>query len=258
KSEPVCGNEIVEVGEECDCGFKNRCQDQCCYDASYSSNHKRCKLRPNAKCSPTQGDCCSKNCHFFPAYKICSLENSCLREITCTGEDPLCPIKDSKYFKTNISECNLNSKLCADGNCIGSICEKFNMTQCILSGDIYDKNIDRSVHCRLACKGELTQNICMDSFEMKELVEKITKEKFIFQTGSMCMNGLGYCDVNNRCKPFEAKGPLFKIVFFIFNEKTLEVYDFLNENTASISAIFLVVLGLILTFKLIACLFYSK
>ena len=37
--------------------------------------------------------------------------------------------------------------------CSGSICEKYNMTQCYLEGDLKDKNQDKSVLCHLACYG---------------------------------------------------------------------------------------------------------
>ncbi len=39
---PLCGNMIVEEGEECDCGFLEECQEKCCYSAD---SDRKCELR---------------------------------------------------------------------------------------------------------------------------------------------------------------------------------------------------------------------
>uniref|UniRef100_A0A8C2KYY6 ADAM metallopeptidase domain 9 n=1 Tax=Cyprinus carpio TaxID=7962 RepID=A0A8C2KYY6_CYPCA len=52
-SAPFCGNKLVDVGEECDCGSEEECEkDLCC-------EPKTCKLRSGAQCA--YGVCC-KNC----------------------------------------------------------------------------------------------------------------------------------------------------------------------------------------------------
>lgn len=47
--QPICGNGLVEPGEECDCGYSDQCRDQCCYDANQPDN-KKCKLKPYKVC----------------------------------------------------------------------------------------------------------------------------------------------------------------------------------------------------------------
>lgn len=47
--QPICGNGMVEPGEECDCGYSDQCRDQCCYDANQPDN-KKCKLKPGKAC----------------------------------------------------------------------------------------------------------------------------------------------------------------------------------------------------------------
>ncbi len=47
--QPICGNGLVELGEECDCGYSDQCKDECCYDANQPDNRK-CKLKPNKVC----------------------------------------------------------------------------------------------------------------------------------------------------------------------------------------------------------------
>lgn len=47
--QPICGNGLVEQGEECDCGYFDQCRDECCYDANQPED-KKCKLRPGKRC----------------------------------------------------------------------------------------------------------------------------------------------------------------------------------------------------------------
>lgn len=47
----MCGNKVVEEGEECDCGWDDECTEQCCNpQSSDSSGPKGCTLKPNAAC----------------------------------------------------------------------------------------------------------------------------------------------------------------------------------------------------------------
>ncbi|KAK0067743.1 disintegrin and metalloproteinase domain-containing protein 10 [Biomphalaria pfeifferi] len=61
-----CGNGIRENEEQCDCGYENYCEDKCCY-AMGTTEGQQCKLKGDAKCSPTAGPCCNTNCTFISA-----------------------------------------------------------------------------------------------------------------------------------------------------------------------------------------------
>lgn len=52
----ICGNGVVEPGEECDCGWEEDCKDTCCYpQRRYPPvDETPCHLTPNALCSPSQ------------------------------------------------------------------------------------------------------------------------------------------------------------------------------------------------------------
>lgn len=52
---PVCGNNFVEPGEQCDCGLKENCKNPCC-------NPETCMLFANATCAT--GKCCDLNVSF--------------------------------------------------------------------------------------------------------------------------------------------------------------------------------------------------
>lgn len=47
--QPICGNGMVEQGEECDCGYSDQCKDECCFDANQPEG-KKCKLKPGKQC----------------------------------------------------------------------------------------------------------------------------------------------------------------------------------------------------------------
>ncbi|XP_021025961.2 disintegrin and metalloproteinase domain-containing protein 26A-like [Mus caroli] len=78
----MCGNNLVEEGEECDCGNSESClQDPCC-----SSD---CVLKPGAKCA--FGLCC-KDCQFLQTGTVCRQEkNECDLPEWCNGTSGECP-----------------------------------------------------------------------------------------------------------------------------------------------------------------------
>ena len=50
---PFCGNGLVEEGEECDCGFENDCEDQCCnpkLEDGKGDPNVECTLKGNFQC----------------------------------------------------------------------------------------------------------------------------------------------------------------------------------------------------------------
>lgn len=52
----LCGNGVVEEGEECDCGWEEDCSDSCCFPQRRYQSDKEppCKLTPGSVCSPSQ------------------------------------------------------------------------------------------------------------------------------------------------------------------------------------------------------------
>ena len=51
--QPLCGNQIREENEECDCGFPDDCEklkDFCCEPASEEDRNVGCRLKPSSQC----------------------------------------------------------------------------------------------------------------------------------------------------------------------------------------------------------------
>ncbi|XP_060549485.1 disintegrin and metalloproteinase domain-containing protein 28 [Pantherophis guttatus] len=104
-SPPVCGNDFVEEGEECDCGSPKECKNECCDAAT-------CKLKPGAKCG--HGECCEK-CQLKRAGAVCrAVKHDCDLPEMCTGQSAQCPLD---RFRINGHPCQNNQGYCYMGKC---------------------------------------------------------------------------------------------------------------------------------------------
>src|SRR5882762_5751830 len=80
----MCGNGIVEAGEDCDPG--KGVNSTCCDSAT-------CKFTAGSVCDPTSSQCCTSQCTFAPATQVCrpSKDSQCDIAETCTGNSSACP-----------------------------------------------------------------------------------------------------------------------------------------------------------------------
>ncbi|CAM4702089.1 unnamed protein product [Lepidochelys olivacea] len=102
---PVCGNNFVEKGEECDCGTPEECTNICCEAAT-------CKLKLNAKCG--FGECC-ENCQIKKAGTLCRpIKHDCDLPELCTGQSHQCPVD---RFRVNGYPCRDGQGYCYMGKC---------------------------------------------------------------------------------------------------------------------------------------------
>ncbi|CAF1609554.1 unnamed protein product, partial [Adineta ricciae] len=106
----VCGNGIVEIGEDCDCGLNKSCVsvEACC-------NPRTCQFYSGAEC--LSGACCS-GCKLLPAgYPCRASRNTCDTPEVCDGTSAQCP--DDDNFKDG-SSCQDDSGTCFHGTCSGA------------------------------------------------------------------------------------------------------------------------------------------
>ena len=103
----MCGNGIVEEGEDCDPGVNSN--SSCC-DAS------TCRFRNGAVCDPDSSPCCTDSCAFAPSTQVCrpSKDDRCDSEERCTGDSAQCP---QDVFAPNGQSCGDGSLACATGTC---------------------------------------------------------------------------------------------------------------------------------------------
>ncbi|XP_004685281.1 PREDICTED: disintegrin and metalloproteinase domain-containing protein 28 [Condylura cristata] len=104
-STPICGNQLVEMGEDCDCGTPEECTNICC-DA------KTCKIKARFQCA--LGECCEK-CQFKKAGVVCrSTKDECDLPEMCDGKSGICP---DDRFRVNGFPCQNGKGYCLMGSC---------------------------------------------------------------------------------------------------------------------------------------------
>jgi disintegrin and metalloproteinase domain-containing protein 10 len=231
-----CGNKIVEIGEECDCGFNDEeCRDRCCYprivseyDLSLNASAKGCSRRKGTECSPSQGPCCDpNNCLFVPtkSRSKCREESECSWSSTCNGTSSECPDSKPREDKT---KCNNGTQLCLAGECAGSICLIWNKTECFLSS--LQSRYDKRRLCELACQDGNDPSTCRSTSEFASQFG-LPKGGISLRPGAPCDNFQGYCDVFLKCRAVDADGPLVRLKNLLLDKETLHTLkQYVIEN----------------------------
>ncbi|KAJ3393126.1 hypothetical protein HDU92_007957 [Lobulomyces angularis] len=169
----ICGNGIVEVNEECDCG-QNCDINKCC--------GTDCKFISPAVCDQSTQECC-ENCQFKPAGAICrSSLDMCTLNQTCTGKEAFC---HKSAILTNGVTCipsgapnNAKNTICASGVCTS---RDLQCAGAIETG--FSKTIK-------ACKNK--ENSCVLECETEGGSCIELNDNFL--DGTACLGG-GYCEV---------------------------------------------------------------
>ncbi|MEQ2251453.1 Disintegrin and metalloproteinase domain-containing protein 10, partial [Ilyodon furcidens] len=212
--QPICGNGLVEPGEECDCGYSDQCRDLCCYDANQPDN-KKCKLKPNKVCSPSQGPCCTPECSYKGRSEKCREESECAHQGMCSGISAQCPTSEPK---ANFTACHGETQVCLNGGCSGSICEKYGLEACTCASQ---DGKDETELCHVCCMEKMNPNTC-SSTGSERLARFFNKKVTTLPAGSPCNDFKGYCDVFMKCRLVDADGPLARLKKAIFNPELYE------------------------------------
>lgn len=215
---PICGNLIVDGQEECDCGYEDQCNDQCCDAAT-------CLLTSQAmQCSPSQGPCCTSQCQFAQySATPCRTQSECSNASYCTGYMAGCPASQPKADGT---ECNEHTQVCETGECQKSICTKFGLEECFCA-NAESTELDEA--CHLCCQSPNSSATCLSSRDIpamqnhvdmygKDAQEGTTDVKVLYQMpGAPCNDYQGYCDVFYKCRNVDSNGPLSRLTNAILN-----------------------------------------
>uniref|UniRef100_A0A8B9HTI0 Disintegrin and metalloproteinase domain-containing protein 10 n=1 Tax=Astyanax mexicanus TaxID=7994 RepID=A0A8B9HTI0_ASTMX len=212
--QPICGNGLVEPGEQCDCGYSDQCKDECCHHANKPEGTK-CTLKEGAKCSPSQGPCCTAKCGFKGSDEKCRNVSECAEEGMCNGVSAQCPTSTPKK---NFTACHSETQVCINGVCTGSICERFDLEMCTCA---VEEGQDETELCHICCMEKGKPNTCRStgSAEWSSFFDKKVRT---LQPGSPCNDFKGYCDVFMKCRLVDADGPLARLKKAIFNPELYE------------------------------------
>lgn len=102
----MCGNGIVEAGEDCDPGTGRN--STCCDPTT-------CKFTSHSVCDPLNSDCCTDSCQFAPATQVCraARDPACDRAEMCSGTNSTCPADHTLADGTSCGA----GLMCASGAC---------------------------------------------------------------------------------------------------------------------------------------------
>ncbi|KDQ17689.1 hypothetical protein BOTBODRAFT_29847 [Botryobasidium botryosum FD-172 SS1] len=164
----MCGNGIVEAGEDCDPGVGNT--SPCCDSTT-------CKFTAGAVCDPKSSDCCSGSCQFAPSTQVCRPAKDAKCDIAemCTGNNSTCPADKTVADGTS---CGSNGLACASG-----LCTSINL-QC--------QTVGASMGLQKACPSKNDQS-CLVS------CQDPTKANFCVQTQTSLVDG-SPCGYGGTCK----------------------------------------------------------
>ncbi|XP_044854969.1 disintegrin and metalloproteinase domain-containing protein 10-like [Mauremys mutica] len=195
---PICGNQIVDPGEECDAG--NNDSDPCCY-AAKEPNGIRCRLKPGVQCSSSQGLCCSPECVYKRQGELCHEETDCTFESTCSGLTAECA---APLPKANYTLCSMGTRICLNGLCLGSLCVKHGLEQCDCV------STSRREKCHLCCQQPGQAHTCAST--SSALLERYFNGTHIPLTpGTPCRDRMGYCDKFHVCRLVDEDGPIARV-----------------------------------------------
>nr|XP_033812155.1 disintegrin and metalloproteinase domain-containing protein 10-like isoform X2 [Geotrypetes seraphini] len=226
---PICGNQIVEPGEECDVGTSD--SDLCCYGSS-AAEELQCRLKPGKICSASQGLCCNHLCDYKTQGTLCQEESECRFESYCTGESAKCSMPAPK---DNYTLCNIGTRICLNGFCHQSLCVKYGVEQCDCdSSSMREK-------CNLCCQLPGDDQTCASTASMA-LQEYFNGTQIPLPPGSPCGQRQGYCDKFHICQLVDADGPIARLKNAILN--FIELEDISTWMKARWWAILLVILTL--------------
>ncbi|KAL0945556.1 hypothetical protein HGRIS_014717 [Hohenbuehelia grisea] len=145
----MCGNGIVEAGEQCDPG--QNITSPCCDSAT-------CKFTGGAKCDPLSSPCCTDQCGFAPTTQTCrpAKDAKCDTPETCSGTSAECP---ADVFSPNGQSCGSDDLKCASGVCtsLARQCQMLGASM-NLKEACPNRNDDS---CRVACKDPTQSNACV-------------------------------------------------------------------------------------------------
>lgn len=190
-----CGNGIVEMGEDCDCGGESGCGDNTC------CNPTTCKFKTenNAVCDPSNEDCCLSTCQFATAGTVCRASTGeCDPQETCSGTTASCPA-DAHAAEGDSCGSSGEGLSCASGQCTS----RDKQCKTLMGSQYYECNNDDG--CQLFCATDGSQYAC----------DGLTQN---FLDGTTCGGG-GKCS-NGVCKGSTVGG---RIKEFVNDHKPLVI-----------------------------------
>ncbi|CAH1406553.1 unnamed protein product [Nezara viridula] len=229
----ICGNGVVEDGEQCDCGWEEDCKEDCCYPQRRHPPIEQppCHLTPHSICSPSQGPCCTPECGLKFGDK-CREDNGCRDSSYCDGRGPHCPPSINKPNKTICNE----EFVCFMGECTGSICLAYGLESCQCIPGPEDSPTKACELCSVKLSDMFVKHLCLLKFKTSPHPSAHPWSSFIWNSapydipdmfskpGTPCNDYNGYCDVFQKCREVDPSGPLATLRRLLLSEQSIESF----------------------------------
>ncbi|XP_025104285.1 ADAM 17-like protease isoform X2 [Pomacea canaliculata] len=204
EGEGICGNGLIDKGEECDVGFQSEdSEDPCCTSS--------CKLRPRAKCSDFNFACC-ENCAIAATTTVCEAESklSCMNRTFCDGKHLTCP---------KATPAQDGTKCIGRGECFNGTC----MSYCHVKGKKEGRDLEPCI-----CDQNTTAACRWCCAEMKDGVKgECFPTDIKLSQGQTCY--IGYCSENGVC--VQVQQQLIQRIFdFIQDLDPSKLVKFMRSN----------------------------
>ncbi|KZT22093.1 hypothetical protein NEOLEDRAFT_1157893 [Neolentinus lepideus HHB14362 ss-1] len=145
----MCGNGIVEAGEDCDPGPGT---NSTCCDSS------TCKFTSGSVCDPANSQCCTDSCQFAPSTQVCRLakDATCDTPEFCMGNNATCP---PDVFAPNGKSCGSKGSACASGQCTSPSLQCQQLGASMNLQEACPAQNDKS--CLVSCQDPTAANQCI-------------------------------------------------------------------------------------------------
>ncbi|XP_067085587.1 disintegrin and metalloproteinase domain-containing protein 10 isoform X2 [Osmerus mordax] len=237
---PICGNHLVQEGEECDVGHNDT--DPCCY-SNLEAAGVQCRLKPNKVCSPSQGPCCAPECVFRPPGQGCEEESDCKEKSVCSGVSAMCP---KPKARPDLALCSLGTRVCVNGTCAASLCLKHGLEQCDCPG------VSMKEKCYMCCQQPEKPKTCASTIS-SVLSRQFQGKRVALVPGAPCSSNQGFCDMFQLCRLLDADGPIARLKnSFLHLNDYEDLADWMKAYWWAILLVILVVSGVM---GIIICVF---
>ncbi|KAK2144321.1 hypothetical protein LSH36_767g00016 [Paralvinella palmiformis] len=180
----ICGNGVVEAGEQCDCGWEDECTDRCCFpQVEFGGLGKPCTRRPGAICR-------------LLLFLIVKLRRRGLALIHVDGV--------AAGYKAK--------------QCTRSVCVAYGLETCQCEPEV-EGDFSDSVLCHVCCKLPGPYSLCKSSFEWN--LEPFNIPDLMISAGSACYQYQGICDESHKCREMNPASPLANLKSMFFSAEGL-------------------------------------
>src|SRR6218665_224913 len=199
---PICGNLILDRGEQCDCGNFYSCAaiDPCCSPPSLTSIGPTggCvyAAEKGCNCSPRWDLCCSSSGLVRSSAEafVCRSATDCTMGSVCDGSSASCP---APRFVADETACAGGEGRCHHGVCSRSVCTLNGLADCSCQWP-------ESAKCKVCCgcifsSGQLS---CLPAEWLSLSLgpgRGLVQRPLYLLPGTQCDSGKGTCNSNSVC-----------------------------------------------------------